>query len=395
MKNSFSWYSEITPGNSELSEDSSSWARTALSRARRFELDLLGVAAVDAVAVDECEGLEGAVDRGQVGGDNLDEGALVDDERVRGPARGGDDQAVGVAEPVVLGRVGGLDQTDDGDLDGVHVVAPEGVDVERLAGGDAELAGGGCAEPDLDAGASGGVGGGGRGGGGGALDERDVGADVGEEEEVGAGAQVVLLVDGLAGVGQEEGGGTPIDAGPLDEPAAVAAEEVQRRVAALQVDGGLGGLAVADHLEVEVERFLLAQGEAEAEVAHGVGVEDDARHEGGRQHHAEDDGGEQPPVCEASLGDDAQERGEAVHGVRRQRTGERPAIARRRWVADGRIVGKLRRWRRVEGRLRRSSLPLPRASQAAFAAHSRPSRVATNSSAGSSSVSGVGERVGA
>ena len=140
-----------------------------------------------------------------------------------------------------------------------------------------------------------------------ALDEGNVGADVGEEEEVGAGAQVVLLVDGLARVGQEEGGGTPVEARFLDEPAGVAAQEAEGRVAALPVDGGLAGLAVADHLEVEVERFLLAEGEAEAEVAHGVGVEDDARHEGGREHHAEDDGGKQPPVREASLGDDAQE----------------------------------------------------------------------------------------
>ena len=148
-----------------------------------------------------------------------------------------------------------------------------------------------------------------------------MGADVGEEEEVGAGAQVVVVLDGLAGLGQEEGGGAPVEPRALDEAAGVEPEEGEGRVAALVVDLGLARLAVAHDLEVKVEGFLLAEGEAEAEVAHGVGVEDDARHEGGCEDHAEDDGDEQPPVGEAPLSDDPQEGGEAVHGASVKRTG--------------------------------------------------------------------------
>ena len=310
-------------------------------------LDLLRVAAVDAPAVDEGVGLEGAVDGGQVGRDHVHERALVDDEGERGPARGIDDEAAGVAEPDLLAGVVRLDQPGDGDLDGVDVVAPEGVEVEDVAGADAELAGGGGAHPDLDAGTLGGVGGGRRGGGGAALDERDARPHIGEEEEVGAGAQVVVVVHGLARLGQEEGGGAPVEAGLLDEAARVAPEEGRGDVAALAVDLGLAGLAVADHLEVEVERLLLAEGEAEAEVAHGVGVEDDAGHEGGGEDHAEDDGGEQPPVGEAPLGDDPEEGGEAGHG-RRASVQERPRYGSPRsgdvvvgWVADGFVVRQI------------------------------------------------------
>ena len=36
VKNSFSWYSAMTSGSSERSTDSSSWARTWRSRARRL-----------------------------------------------------------------------------------------------------------------------------------------------------------------------------------------------------------------------------------------------------------------------------------------------------------------------------------------------------------------------
>ena len=305
------------------SDDSSSCARIRAFERAQVALHRLGVAAVDALAVDEGVGLEGAVDGGEVGGQHLDEGALVDDEGEGGPARAVDHEAVGVAEPVVLGGVGGLEQSGDGDFDGVDIVAPEGVEVEGVARADAELAGGGGGDPDFDAGPQGGVGGGRRGGCGAALDERYVGADVGEEEEVGAGAQFVVVVDGHAGLGQEEGGGACVEARVLDEAPGVTPQEREGGLAALLVDVGLARLAVTDDLEVELEGFLLAQGEAEAEVAHGVGVEDDARHEGGGEDHAEDDGDEQPPVREAPLGDDAQEGGEAVHEASGKRTGER------------------------------------------------------------------------
>ena len=123
-------------------------------------LEQLRVAAVDALAVDKGEGLEAAVDGGQVGSQHLDEGALVDDKGEGGPARAVHQEAVGVAEPVVLGGIDRFDEAGDDDLDGVDVVAPEGVEVEGVAGGDAQLVGGGGAYPDLDAGPQGGVGGG-------------------------------------------------------------------------------------------------------------------------------------------------------------------------------------------------------------------------------------------
>ena len=73
-------------------------------------------------------------------------------------------------------------------------------------------------------------------------------------------AQFVFVVDGHARLGEEEGGGASEEAGVLDEAAGVAAEEGEGGVASLVVDLGLAGLGVADHLEVEVEGFLLAEG---------------------------------------------------------------------------------------------------------------------------------------
>ena len=122
----------------------------------------------------------------------------------------------------------------------------------------------------------------------------------------------VVIGQRAAGRRDEEAGGGAHAHGLAGDVAAIGAQELVDGIAAGVVVGGerLGVRAVDE--EVEREGPLGIEGVAEAEVTDGIGVEEDAGHEGRSHDDAADEGGEHAPMPEAAPGDHANDGGEAT-----------------------------------------------------------------------------------
>ena len=145
----------------------------------------LGVGGVDRRQVEEGQVVDAAVDVGDVTRQHLDQRLLRREEEVRGPVLRVEEELVAATAPVLRAGVAGADDSHDLDADGRHVLAPERVQVEAVAQGDAVLAGGLAADGDLDEHPAGGGGAGLRRGEAPGVDA-DLLGEVGEELQVGA-----------------------------------------------------------------------------------------------------------------------------------------------------------------------------------------------------------------